>query len=105
MLNIDEAQFVINQTSVSFLVQNEMNRPYTPHATSPNYPMIHRVVNSHNYPLPNQSSGPQRGYHRVHRPAPYPQQMTRYNSVGGRDENIVTQAYTAANTHMYTMNM
>ncbi|CAB3981238.1 T-box transcription factor TBX10-like isoform X1 [Paramuricea clavata] len=96
------AAMTMNDTNT---VQNELNRPYTPHVSSPNYPMIHRVVNSHNYPSPNQSPGPQRGYHRVHRPAPYPQQMTRYNSVGGRDENVITQAYTAANTHMYTMNM
>lgn len=67
--------------------------------------MIHRVSNSRNYPTPVQSPGPQRGYHRVHRPAPYPQQMTRYNTVSPRNENIVTQSYNGVNNHIYTMNM
>lgn len=88
-------------------VQNDaLNRSYPPHPSSPNYPMVRRVVNSHNYPTPNQSPGPQRGYQhlRVHRPAPYPQQMSRYNPVA-REENVVSQAYTTANSHMYSMNM
>ena len=70
--------------------------------------MIRRVMNPHNYSTPNnQSPGPQRGYQhlRVHRPAPYQQQsMTRYNPVA-REDNVVSQAYTTANSHMYSMNM